>query len=79
MGEDARPDVVRDVDRPDPGVRDGAPDEGRLELSGEAKIADEAAAAPHQAVVLLAGDGRAHPLICHAPPSPSRYGARRFL
>ena len=79
VGEDARADVVRDVDTLDQGMRDGAPDEGRFELAGEAEIADEAAAAAHQPVVLLAGDRRAHPLICHAPPSPSRYVARRVL
>ena len=79
MGEDPRADVVGDVDAPDEGVRDGAPDEGGFQLAREAEIADEAAAAAHQPVVLLAGDRRANPLICHAPPSPSRYGARRVL
>ena len=60
-------------------MRDGAPHEGRLALPGEAEIGDEAAAPAHQPVVLLARDRRAHPLICHAEPVPSRYGAERFL
>ena len=79
VGEDPRPDVVRDVDAGDERMRDGAADEGGLELAGEAEIADIAAAAAHQPVVLLAGDGRAHPLICHVPAPPSRYVAQRFV